>query len=235
MIHPDWYYKYFNEVFSCSKGYDAEITHISHITVLKDKRVQEIGSGTGEHARQLLQESIAYLELVDADAHAIQILERRFAREKNIEIRHQDGFGNFHGDPFDVIICMYSIILVAINDMDDLGKRLDTLLQRLKTGGTLFFEIIDYDVCMRVFRDGSQNNVFRRGTDEVNVTSRYSTNHLHFIYDGQLEGEHISYRVSLLKLNKTSLLALLRSKNLSSYGCIDLDQSGRRLLAFTKK
>ena len=235
MNHPDWYFKYFDKIFSRKAGYDFEIQQIGKLCSLDNKRIQEIGSGTGEHARRLLTKNIEYLELVDFDPTSIQILRQEFASEPSVNIRFADGFNDGVSDSFDLIILMYSIILLNIEHLQELSHRVDILLKRLNNKGRLIFEVIDRDISASVYREGDSTVLFNKGNEKVSVKSSYSKDKLHFIYYGQLENKSIHYRASLLAVNKNQLFSMLKEKPISEFGSVSLDAFGYRLLVFIKK
>ena len=53
MIHPEWYYKYYNKIFGTRK-YFSEISIINNLSPFYGKSVLEIGAGTGMHAEHIL-------------------------------------------------------------------------------------------------------------------------------------------------------------------------------------
>lgn len=235
MKHPDWYFKYFDKIFSRKAGYDFEIQLIKQISSLNSKRVLEIGSGTGEHARRLLNENIEYIELVDFDPVSIDILKREFASRASVKIRIADGFEDGLWDQYDLVIVMYSIILLNIEHPQALSHRLDTLLQRLSNEGVLIFEVVDRDISAAIYKEGDCSVLFDNGKDNITVKSSYSKNKLNFTYFGQLDNKKVEYRASLIAISKTQLFSILSEKPVSDYGSINIDDFGRRLLVFARK
>ncbi len=232
--HPDWYYKYYDKVFSKEKNYYYEIEQIDAIVSLAGKKVQEVGSGTGEHAIRILAKNPSYLELLDFNRKAINILEGRFKEKNNVKILYENGFGDTVDGIFDVVICMYSIIVQSIETFEELENRLKTIFRRIRKGGYLFFETIDYDICKTIYKEGSQSNIYKNANDEVIIKTEYSENKINFIYSGKLDNQKISYKVSLFNLNKKQLLDFFTLNNISDNGFISLDKSNRRQLIFAR-
>lgn len=236
MKHPNWYYKHFNDVFSAKKEYDFEIDQITTISPLESKRVQEIGAGTGEHARRILKKNIEYLELVDYDANSVEILERRFGSNPLVRIRFGDGFRDGIWNCFDLVISMYSAILLNIADEQALSSRIDILLERIAKKGILIFEIVDRDVTLAVRKEGHTTILKENDKQKISVQTSYSQNQVHLTYAGHLDNRNVYYRASLLSINKNKILSLLNKKNkISDIGAVNLDKCGRRVLVFAKK
>ena len=234
MIHPNWYYSRYDKILAYGRNYDDEVDKINSICCLKDKDVQEIGSGTGEHAIRLLHKEVGCLELLDFDRKAVAILKDKFRSFANVNVIEEDGFTSLCQSHFDTVICMYSIILLSLNTLEELKQRITVLLRRLNEGGTFFFEVVDYDVCKKVHKEGDETVLYSDGSDVVKVRSEYSSNKTHFLYSGRLEGKRVMYDVGLLRLSKKELVDLLTSIELRACGCISLDASERRLLAFAQ-
>lgn len=235
MKHPDWYFKYFNEIFSRKEGYDYEIQLIKQICSLYLKSILEVGAGTGEHARRLLNENPKYIELVDIDPNAIDILKDKFADMDFVKIRLANGFEGGSWGHYDLVIVMYSIILLDIQDIEGLSLRLDILLRRLSGGGTLIFEIVDKDVSATVYKEGDSSVLYEDGENNVTIRSSYSKNTLDFVYSGQLDAMRVHYKASLLAIGKSELFSTLETKSITDYGCVSIDDLGRRLLVYARK
>lgn len=234
MNHPEWYYKYYNRVLTTRRDYDNEINLIDKVVGLKGKRVQEIGAGTGEHSVRLLSKEVSCLELVDFDPAAAEILKCRFRMNGNVSIRCADGFSRIGNQRYDVIVCMYSVILLSAVSIQELYRRFEALVRRADSGGHIFFEIVDYDICLATFQENVEANLYKNGINEVNVRTDYSEKQLSFVYTGKLDGKEIHYTASLLRLNRRDLLEFLRSKEKSEVGCIDLDGLQRRILVWVR-
>lgn len=235
MTHPDWYYKHFNDVFSLKKQYDFEIEQIEIISSLESKKIQEIGAGTGEHARRLIKKNIEYLELVDYDLNSIEILERYFGCNPVVGIHFRDGFRDGVWNHFDIVISMYSAILLNITDVQTLSRRIDIILERINKKGVFIFEIVDCDVTLAIRKEGHTTILKENDNQKISVQTSYSQNQTHLTYTGNLDNKEIYYRASLLSINKTNILSLLSNKTISDIGTIKLDEIGRRLLVFAKK
>lgn len=234
MKHPNWYYEHFNDVFTVNKQYDVEVEHITSIHSLKSKRVQEIGAGTGEHAQRILKKDPIHLELVDYDPKSIKILERRFCSDPVVRIQLADGFSDREWDCFDVVISMYSGILLNISDLQALNHRLDILLKRIAGSGLLIFEIVDCDVTMEMRKEGHTTILKESFNQKISVETSYSQNQMHLIYTGCLDNNDIYYRASLLSIDKKTMISILKNKAISDFGTVSLDKYGRRLLVYIK-
>ena len=234
LYHPDWYYKYYGQVFTLGREYDNEVNQINRLAQLEGKKIQEIGAGTGEHSFRLLAKDPSYLQLVDFDVEAVDILQGMFKDKCNVDIIHGDGFGESVNGIFDVVICMYSIVVQLVNTLEELNHRLDVLIDRLTKGGYFFVEVVDYDICKKIYEVCNQSCLFTDEQNEVMVRAEYSPSKLHFVYSGELDRKNILYRVSLLRLNRTDLIEVLESKCLADYGILNLDTRGRRIIGYGK-
>ena len=92
ILHPNWYYDLYDEIFGWSRDYPKEITMINDIVSLKNKIVEEIGAGTGRHTEQILKMNPLKVEAIDCDIQAIDLLREKFKQVSNIQIIEGDGF-----------------------------------------------------------------------------------------------------------------------------------------------
>ena len=107
MKHPSWYYEIYKQVFEYNRNYNNEIMFLDKKYSFKNKKVIEIGAGTGNHAFEILKCYPSKLILIDYDDNAIAILKKRF-NYPNVEIIYSDGFNRLlYGD---IILCFFSII-----------------------------------------------------------------------------------------------------------------------------
>ena len=235
MEHPNWYYQYYDLIFSKNKQYIQEIGLINNIYSLGSKTIQEIGSGTGEHAYELLQKDIRSLHLMDIDPKSVAILENRFSDQPNVKISIQNGFDSELRGKYDAVICMYSIILLGIDRIESLNKRIATLLSRVKLSGFLFFEIVDCDVSRIIFPEKSISTIYQKDNDFVKIESRYMDSTFDYIYFGMIDNQSINYKVSLLSINTKTIRDIIESMGIQKYTIIDLGNDERRLLVSIKK
>lgn len=235
MAHPDWYFKYYNQIFAKNKKYKYEIDLIDNKFPLKDKSVQEIGSGTGEHASQLLKKDIESLHLLDVDLESISILQNRFSDCKKVTISKQDGFDSKLKGKYDVVICMFSIILLDIEKTESLIKRIKVLLNRVKRTGYLFFEIVDCGVSKIIYPEKSISTIYTKNNEFVKIESRYLQNTFEYIYFGTLENQRINYKVSLFSTNVTTIRSIIESMEIEEYKIFYLESDERRCLISIRK
>lgn len=233
--HPQWYYKYYDQVMAYRRNYDSEIAHLDTIIALEGKSIQEIGAGSGNHAIRLLKKKPKCLDLVDFDPTAIDILKKKFLLTPCIRILHEDGFLSSTQEKYDVILCMFSIILLSIDCLSELEYRVEVLVNRLNPNGYLFFELVDYDVCKRIHGGSGKNKIFSDQNNVVYIQSAYTNRKLEFEYTGFLDGHTISYKADLMRTNKQDIALMLGSMSISNFGFISLDDCERRLLVYAKK
>lgn len=231
MYHPSWYYSNYSKIIARSAAdYAHEIDTISHMVPLHGKKVQEVGAGTGEHASRILQMDVSYLELIDIDIEAFDILQRRYGHEPNVLLRHSDGFATTSDITFDVIICMYSIVLQNISTQSKLERRINHLLQQIAPRGVLFAEIIDCNVSREVYPANSPTTIYKDTNSNVQIQSSYAQEIMTISYSGVLNGVPISYDVSMYATSKDSVVSLLKSLAITDFQLVKLDEYGRRLL-----
>ncbi len=235
MTHPGWYFKYYNQIFAKNKKYKFEIDLIDNAFQLKEKSILEIGSGTGEHANQILKKDVGNLHLIDNDLESISILQNRFAKSLNVTISKQNGFDGKLKGKYDVIICMFSIILLDIDSIDSFIKRITALLGRVKREGFLFFEIVDCDVSKKIYPERFVSNIYRNNNDFVNIESRYRKNTFEYIYFGTLENQRVSYQVSLFSINVKTIKNIIESMGIKEWKMFFLETDERRCLISIRK
>lgn len=236
MHHPYWYYTNYTKIIARSEeAYDRDVRTISSIEPLKGKHIQEVGAGTGEHAIRLLKYGAASIHLVDTDPEAVKLLNTTFSHLDNAYVIHGDGFALTTPSPFDIIICMYSVILQGIDDMTKLEGRFRHVLSQIKSQGVLFIEVIDYDVSMVVYPPGLVTTVYEDSNSNVQICSHYAPNHITIMYFGKLNDIDISYNVSIFGVTHHSLSRLFQSLNMTDFSFVPLDEHKRRLLVCLRK
>lgn len=113
----------------------AVIQHVQPNLKLKDIRVLDVGSSSGEVAQNFC-DYVQRVECLDVDKHALATGQKKFAYRKNLTFTHFDGehipFGN---NVFDVVI-IRRVIECANNPQ----RLVDEIYRVLKSGGLVYFE-----------------------------------------------------------------------------------------------
>lgn len=210
-IHPTWYYTNYDKVFG-TRNYDQEIAWIDNLHSIKDKEVLEIGAGTGNHARIILDYEPFRVHLIDLDPTSIEFLKQRFAEEQIITISNSDGF-KVHSIKYDYIICLYSIVQQA-KSSDVVIKRILNIYTSLKDEGVAILEFIDFQRHFEIFEDGKNTLLRKTTSDTIFIKSEELENHFNIVYSGNLNSIDINYKVSLVKINLDILHSNLKSHNI---------------------
>lgn len=217
-MHPGWYYDLYDEIFGWSRDYPKEISIINDIVPLRDKIVEEIGSGTGMHTEQILKMNPYKVEAIDCDIQAIDLLKEKFKYASNIQIINGDGFARKH--TADVIICLYSI-LQQTEEKAVLSKRIDNLLNGIKTNDChIFIECID----TTKHKEHGLKYLYNSGQDYVGIRSEKTDYGVKIIYQGTIKNMNVFYEVPLCYCP----LHLFEINSNIQYEIIPLNQSGRK-------
>lgn len=168
MNHPKWYYQCYDDIFSRGPGYNQEIQLICDTIVCCDKRIKEIGSGTGGHARELLRRKVKHLTLTDVDQQACDICQKTFNNFSNVTVSCCDGFEN-QGASYDVVLCMYSLLQQSPSHQQ-LCERLQNVSNQLFEGGYFVSEYIDTHVSEVIYPDNIETTIIDDGTDHLAIS-----------------------------------------------------------------
>ncbi|MHB0970130.1 MAG: class I SAM-dependent methyltransferase [Thermoanaerobaculia bacterium] len=196
-MHPNWYYERFDDVFAWSRDYRDEISRIASLVQLRDRVVEEIGSGTGNHAAHIIEYAPRQLTLVDCDANAIARLNTRFGPA--VEIIHGDGF--LREESADVIIAMYCILQNTDNPRDAL-RRLSSLCQRVRRDcSTAVIEIMNTEEHLKLVPNGKTSTIVNSGELRLELRTTRTAAGVMFLYSGFFRGEATRYEVPLVRLS----------------------------------
>lgn len=217
-MHPSWYYDLYDEIFGWSRDYPKEISIINDIVPLKDKIIEEIGSGTGRHTEQILKMNPYYMEAVDCDVQAIALLKEKYKYVNNIRIINEDGFSRKH--TAGIIICLYSIFQQT-EKKTILKKRIDNLLNGIEANNCdIFIECID----TTKHKEHGFIYIYNSGQDYLGIKSEIKDYGVKIIYQGIINNMNTFYEVPICNCP----LHLFEINSNIQYEIIPLNQSGRR-------
>jgi len=236
-IHPPWYYSHFDSIFGRGASYRREVRQLSALADFSGAHVQELGAGTGNHAAFVLELPLSKLDLVDCDPTAVSILRRRFETFPNVKVQARDGFGRFPARSFDIVYCMFSVVLQGVESARALEQRLIAVRKRLKSTGVFLFEAIDADVSERRFPDSVKSIVYRElsAGDSVAISSHYDSYATTVRYSGFLQERPMEYEARMLRVNRRKLLQIVSGVFGSEASAVGLDKQGRRVLVRAQK
>lgn len=218
ILHPNWYYDLYDEIFGWSRDYPKEITMINDIVSLKNKIVEEIGAGTGRHTEQILKMNPLKVEAIDCDIQAIDLLREKFKQVSNIQIIEGDGF--IRGNTVDIIICLYSIFQQT-EEETILKKRIENLLNRIETYGCdIFVECIDTNK----HKAQGFTLIYESGQDYLGIKSEKTDFGVKIVYQGYINNMDVIYEVPICNCP----LYLFEVNPNIKYEIIPLTQSGRK-------
>lgn len=221
-MHPRWYYKLYDELFGWSRDYSKEIEIIDKIVSLKNKIIEEIGSGTGKHTEELLNKSPLILNAIDYDRQAIDLLKIKFAHLRNLNIVLEDGFKR--NEFANIIICLYSIIQQT-EEESILIKRVENLIHRIDVYACdVLIEVIDTE--LHNSKKYCSYNIYEDGENSINLESIETEYGTLLRYYGSINNLNVEYKVPLCRFPFT----LLDSKTNISYDSIPLSKSNRKKL-----
>ena len=218
MMHPGWYYYYYDEIFGWSRDYPKEIAMINDIASLKNKVVEEIGAGTGRHTEQILKLNPRIVRAIDYDDQAVGILKEKFKQDSKIQIIKGDGF--IRDTSVDIIICLYSIFQQT-EEKTILKKRIDNLIGRLDAYGCdIFVECIDTNK----HKTQEFTLIYESGQDYLGIKSEKTDYGVKIVYQGIVNNENVVYEVPLCDCP----LYLFEINSSIKYEIIPLTKSGRK-------
>ncbi len=234
--HPSWYYRRYDEVFGRGASYESDIRALRTVVETRDRRVQEIGAGSGEHAARLLTAEPRSLELVDYDSTACELLRRRFVAEPRVLVLNANGFQAGASGSHDVVLAMYSIAL-QLSTEDELRHALMAIWGRVSNGGSIAFEIIDVERSRSVYPSGARTEIYKEKNRYLQVWSEYGADRFTVNYGGRIEQDTISYSVSLLARTEAQYARLASeiSGGTAKVQCVPLDRVERRVLVVASK
>lgn len=217
-MHPNWYYDFYDEIFGWSRNYRKEITMINDIVSLKNKIVEEIGSGTGKHTEQILKMNPQKLKAIDYDIQAIDLLKMKFKQADNLQIIYGDGF--LRQDSSDIIICLYSILQQTEKSIV-LKERIDCLLNRLETYDCdIFVECIDTNK----HKVQEFTLIYESGQDYIGIKSEKTDFGVKIVYQGFINNTNAFYEVPICNCP----LNLFTINPKIKYEIFPLTKSGRK-------
>jgi hypothetical protein len=225
MNHPEWYYKLYKEIFEYNRNYIYEIKLINKYCSIRNKDILEIGSGTGNHAEQILRYVPNSLKLVDNDANAISILKDKFKDKKSLEIAYCDGF-NLSNYP-NIVICMFSLL----QQQGDIYHTISYLLNNINSNGYFSFEFIDTERSKNIYKNKVKSNIYNKNDINIFIHSEYNEKTTEIIYSGNFMKQDVSYSVRIYNLSKKSLLNEFGNR----ISVISLDKDSRRNIAIISK
>jgi|GEM_PF-2638154 len=230
MKHPAWYYEVFSSVFSFQRDYEYEGRVINLLAPIEGRIVEEIGAGTGEHARELVKYRPSRLLLVDSDPAAAAQLRQRF-RQRFVTVETADGFAKRPGPFADVIVCLYSILQLGV-ESEGVASRFDSLVQRLSPGGSVVFEFIDTQVSRSVYPEGKVTEIIHSGNDELRIWTTYGERTMTIHYQGRVGRHAIAYAPRFASITRSFVEGVVRrNSELTLTAITALDSAGRRLIA----
>lgn len=218
IMHPNWYYDLYDEIFAWSRDYSKEITMINDIVSLKDKIVEEIGAGTGRHTEQILKMNPLKVEAIDFDSQAIRLLREKFKHISNIQIVEGDGF--IRENTVDIIICLYSIFQQTEKETI-LKKRIGNLINRIeKYDCDIFVECIDTNK----HNEQGFTLIYESGKEYLGIKSEKTDFGVKIVYQGYINNSDVTYEVPI----RNCPLYLFEVNPNIKYEIIPLTQSERK-------
>ncbi len=234
MKYPNWYNKYYDEIFK-RNSYFEEISKVNSTYSLKGSKVLEIGSGKGYHAEEILKLNPEILKLIEIQKEAFEILKKKCSYEPLTEPILADAFKISLKNKVDIALIFFSV-LQQVKNIDEFQNRITHVFDNLIIpNGVLAFEFIDYDVSLSVFPDNTESLIYKSNVIEVYIKSLYLRHSLVIEYFGKINNEPIKYTVNLLRLNNNTINEILKDLKLELIDNISLDVDGRRRMIFLKR
>lgn len=233
-MHPDWYFKYFDEIFK-RNNYSEEVRLINSRIPLINKYVLEIGSGLGYHSEEIYKFSPCLLSLNDIDSLATNKLKNKFKNYKNIKIHYSDGFNLKLQTKVDITLIFYSV-LPQVTSITLFKERIISIFNNIvQSNGILAFEYIDYDNSLKIYPPSLKNLLYKNREIEIYITTQYFDDFLSIKYFGLYQNEQTSYEVDLIKLNSSILKTIFSELNLIQIDNISFDNFNRRKMILVKR
>jgi SAM-dependent methyltransferase len=201
-VHPWWYYRYYAEIFGKSRDYEADLKILASCFELKNSIIQEIGAGTGNHVEAFLRHGTSYIEAIDIDPEAINLLSGRFYGDPRVSVIQCDGFSD-HPLPRKCNLCVVFYCLVQQCRCTEVAMaRVKQLITKTNlAGSSLAIELIDVDSHIKANPESKVSLIYR-GMDGILEIKTIETSYgvdLH--YYGTLLGRSVKYRVPLARIN----------------------------------
>lgn len=236
--HQVWYFLNYDALFGRFRAYENEVAALNGEQPIANLSVQEIGAGTGHHAGLLLGYRPSFLELLDSDPQAVQILQTRFARCRQVHISQADGFAlhNWPHARFDLVIAMFSILQQAESERQ-LVERIENVLPRLAATGCFAFEYVDTDVSRALFVPDHPSTIADSPELHVSIWSEHLPRHTVIHYRGFTSRPihmPVDYAVPLFNLTRQRVDELAIRLGCSSRQ-VALSPDNRRQLCFFRK
>jgi len=233
--HPWWYYSFYNSIFSYNRNYKEEIDILLKNITIQGLTVQEIGAGTGNHSKYILEKNPLRLQLIDSDIDSISSLKNQITNYSNISYLNVDGFSNLteFNSKIDLVISTFSIIQ-QVSKIDEFRKRCFNVVKRLRNDCYFVFEFIDYDIAKFQFVEKQKNLLFSDENSNIYISSKNKKQHTIIEYSGILNNKEIFYKIELINLSCIQIENQLRK-----ISCIceftNISSEGRRKFCFVKR
>lgn len=135
------FYKYYDRIYE-NKDYRSETNYIFNVASsvgLGYEKILEIGSGTGNHTRQILKNiKVKKIVAVDVDRNMVNKIKEKLSDDKRLEIVHGD-VSLVKSSQFDLAIAMFNVV-TYISDFSEIEKFFMSVFSLLKLGGVLIFD-----------------------------------------------------------------------------------------------
>ena len=222
--HPDWYYPLYEMIFAPTRRYTGEAALINSLVSLRNKVIEEIGCGTGNHVASFLAYDPAQIVGLDIDPEAVQLARDRFAQEPRVQVVHADGFTR--SGPVDIVVAFFSLLQQA-RDSKTVVDRLQHVASRVaRFRATAFIEFLNIRQYQKDFPAGTHTEIFRQGADVVTISPEYGP-YMSLKYDCVLAGRETQYTVEIWPLDLNEVRTIAHSLQLS-FGIVPMGGTDRR-------
>ena len=162
--------KWYDEAYKVSPEYRKEPEDSRYypiwdkaLSLIKDEWVIDIGCGSGQFAKLLLNNGKCFLFGIDFSGEAILI-----AQKLNPEYKQKfivgDLLDGFRRSPYDLVTC-FEVLEHIVKDLD--------VIKKIESGKRFIFSIPNYDYHSHVRKFNSEDEIFKRYSDLIDIKGIY--------------------------------------------------------------